>query len=359
MTNRSVEQINNILLSGIEQHLYSCAQLVVDDIHQPQISLAVGTTRLNNLPGDRGIKGQPIDSHTLFDVASLTKPLATAALMMKACEERAFSLDQKLITLNNISFPPWLLTNTVADLLCHHTQLPAWHDFHGECPREEDHDQAKEYFLSEIYNLSPRDDDKTWCYSDIGYLLLGFMLENHYHTGLTWLFEHKIAKPLGLSSEMMFQPLHRIQREHIPATCAYKNSYIQGHPDDANARAVTHVAGHAGLFASAEAIAAYVRAMLSDTFPCKPEIVHQFISYRHPETPFALGWDRPTSADSLSARNPGDPVIGHLGFTGCSVWIDLDTQRIITLLTNRTHVNSNPKSLAGLRRELYHLCWSI
>ncbi|MBQ9393904.1 MAG: beta-lactamase family protein [Proteobacteria bacterium] len=353
------DQLRTLLLDGIDQHLYSCAQLVVSDARESLISLAIGTTRLNNLSGDRAIKGQEINTHTLFDVASLTKPLSTAALMMKACEERIYSPEQKLISLNGIRFPSWLLSNTIADLLSHHTQLPAWHDFHGDCPRPEDHDQAKEFFLNEICSLDPRTDNQTWCYSDLGYLLLGFMLENAYHCSLARLFEQKIAKPLGLSSEMMFQPLHTMNCDRIPATCAYKNSYIQGHPDDANARVLTHVAGHAGLFASAEAIASYVRALLSGAFPCKPEIVRQFISYRHPETHYALGWDRPTSADSLSARLPGDPVIGHLGFTGCSVWIDLDTTRIITLLTNRTHVNSNPKSLAPLRREVYRLCWEL
>lgn len=359
MPTYSIEQISNILSNGITQHLYSCAQLVVADAQNIILSHTVGNTRMNNLSGDQCCKGHKINPHTLFDIASLTKPLATASLMMKACEEGVFSLNQKLITLNNIKFPPWLLSNTISDLLSHHTMLPAWYDFHGSVPRAEEHDQIKTYFLNEIYNLDPRTDNQTWCYSDLGYLLLGFMLENSYHTTLTKLFDQKIAKPLGISSEMMFQPLHKINRSLIPATCAYQNSYIQGHPDDANVRALTHVGGHAGLFASAEAITAYVQAMLFNAFPCKPEIVHQFISYQHPETPFALGWDRPTSHDSLSAREPGDPVIGHLGFTGCSVWIDIHTNRIITLLTNRTHLNSNPKSLAELRRNVYRLCWSL
>lgn len=351
--------IAELLNQGVEDKLYSGAQLVVSDAKRDILSLCAGSTRFPLERGELGCNAVNVTSDTLFDIASITKPLATAGLMMCAVAEKKFALDQKLISIPELQFPSWSLANTISDLLSHQTDLPAWVDFHGTIPRVEDHETASRFFELECKRLQPRADDKTWCYSDVGYILLGLMLERSYHMTLAELFEQKIARPLGLSLQMLYSPLHWVMRQQIAATCHYMGAYIQGHPDDANARALTHVAGHAGLFATAGAVAAYVRAMLSKSFVCDSDIVNTFITYKSERSPFALGWDRPTSEDSLSGRRPGENVIGHLGFTGCSVWVDLDTKRSVTLLTNRTHANSEPGSIATLRREIYRMCWEL
>lgn len=357
--NAYLNRLNDILCQGIEHNLFSAAQLVVSDNHKNLVSLAVGKTRTLKFKNDFNAAPLPVHARTLFDVASLTKPLATASLMMKAVEEKVFNIQQKLVSIDGLAFPPYLLSNTVADLLSHQTDLIAWADFHGKLPRCVDHKIATHHVMRQIAQMPPRDDGKTWCYSDLGYILLGIMLEMAYDIDLGRLFKQKIACPLGLENDMMFVPLEHVNREEIAATCPYEGAYNQGHPDDANARALTHIAGHAGLFANAEAVAAFVRALLSKDFPVIPDMIDAFITYRSPKTPYALGWDRPTSDDSLSGRKKGDHVIGHLGFTGCSVWIDLDTQRSVTLLTNRTHLNQNPQSIAQLRRDIYTICWEL
>lgn len=349
----------DLLLSGIDNHLYSCAQLVISDKSSDILKICVGKTRSRCAKNDSLCRERTITSSTLFDVASLTKPLATTALVMKSIGDGKLSLKQKLISWNRLPLPSWCLSSSVEELLSHQTELPAWFDFHGQIPRRDDHEIAKSAFALACQSLSPREDGTTWCYSDIGFILLGFMLESVYASTLDALFRTKIAAPLGLDSEMMYCPLHRLERADIPATCPYMDAYIQGHPDDANARALTHMAGHAGLFASAQAISAYVRKLLARDFPCSSGLIDQFLTYRSSRTPFALGWDRPTSADSLSGRKPGENVIGHLGFTGCSVWIDLDTRRSVTFLTNRTHVNDVPQSLAELRREIHRQAWKL
>ena len=357
--NAYLSRLNDILSQGIENKLFSAAQLVVSDPRSTLVSLAIGKTRTQKFKNDCNAVSYQITPRTLFDVASLTKPLATASLMMKAVEEKVFNIHQKLVSVDGMVFPPYLLSCTFANLLSHQTDLVAWTDFHGELPRRDDHQNALRHVMQQIAQTPPREDGKTWCYSDLGYILLGMMLEMAYGTDLGRLFNQKIARPLGLERDMMYVPLEHVNRADIVATCPYDGAYIQGHPDDANARAMTHIAGHAGLFANAEAIAAFVRALLSKNFPVIPEIIDTFITYTDPKTPYALGWDRPTSDDSLSGRKKGDHVIGHLGFTGCSVWIDLDTQRSITLLTNRTHLNQTPQSIAQLRRDIYKICWEL
>lgn len=359
MQNSYSSELLALLQSGIDQKLFSAAQLVVQENSRCLLSLAVGKTRTNSTLTDSFTHAAPVSVNTLFDVASLTKPIATASLVMKACDDGLLSTDQKLIYIDGVKFPSWLLSYTIQDLLSHQTPLQAWHDFHGPNPHLDNYEAATHLFQQTIYTLPDRDDGKSWCYSDLGFILLGFILENCYQKPLPELFRHKIAAPLGLSECMMFSPLHHFSRTNIAATCAYQNAYIQGHPDDANARVLCHAAGHAGLFATAEAIALFVHKLLSGQFPCHQDTIHQFIHYKSPKTPFALGWDRPTSNDSLSGRCPGDNVIGHLGFTGCSVWIDLDTARSVTLLTNRTHLNDDPKSIANIRRDIHRICWNI
>jgi len=263
------------------------------------------------------------------------------------------------VSIDGVQFPLWMLGNTVEQLLSHRTMLPAWVDFHSSMPRLEERKQTKQHFERTVMLMEPRTDDNSWCYSDLGYIYLGFILESLYGKPQNELFFEKIASPLGLERQMCYRPLHYFNQDQIAATCAYANGFIQGHPDDANARALAHVAGHAGLFSSAKNIDKYVRALLNHDFPCNSDTIDYFLNFRHIETPFALGWDRPTSEHSLSGRKPGDPVIGHLGFTGCSVWIDMDTKRVVTLLTNRTHCNSDPGSIATLRKEIHRICWRL
>ena len=354
-----ISRLSELLNTGIENNVFSGAQLWVSDPNGQIVRLCAGTTRK---AGSSRAFYQPslkIDENTLFDVASITKPLSTASLVMKAVDENKLKVEQKLVSISGVQFPTWCLGDTIEQLLSHRTMLPAWFDFHQAMPRIEERRQTVQHFQRVIMQLEPRNDGTSWCYSDLGYMLLGFILEAIYQVSQDELFIQKISRPMGIEHEMCYLPLHHCSQKQIAATCPYANSFIQGHPDDANTRVLAHVAGHAGLFASANTIDHYVRSIIEHQFVCKPETIDRFITYRHPETPFALGWDRPTSADSLSGRKPGDPVIGHLGFTGCSVWIDLESRRIVTFLTNRTHCNEQPSSLGDLRRQIHSICWSL
>ena len=357
MSDQIIQKIQASVEDAIRHQLFSCAQVTIADAHSIIASLAVGNTRISQ--NYSFVPPMPVTERSLFDIASITKPVVTAALVMKAVDEGVLSFDQKLISIPQFIFPPWLLGDSIAELLSHQTQLPAWIDFHGATPRVENHEQARDHILSTISRLSPRDDGTTWCYSDLGYMLLGFILELVYGKSLDAVFREKIAEPLGLENDMVFTPLRYFMKKEIPATCPMGNDFIQGHPDDANARSLSHIAGHAGLFASARAITIYIQKLLACDFPVSRQIIAHCLNYHSELTPFALGWDRPTTADSLSGRMPSDPVLGHLGFTGCSVWFDLNTKRIVTFLTNRTHTNADPKSISELRRSIYKLAWSL
>lgn len=356
----SYQKIIDLLNQGIQQNLFTAAQCVIADPKAKRISIALGKTRLDRYPARYQCPVCNVNEHTLFDVASLTKPLATSALIMKAMDEGILQPQQKLISIIRGTLPSWLLGYTLEDLLTHSTPLTAWADFHHEHVILDSHEHAVKRVLSEINAIPPRTDTDTCCYSDLGFIILGYILELIYNTSLDKLFAQKIARPLGLQDDMMFLPLHHVDDKRCVATHPFIGGYaLQGHPDDDNTRAMVHVAGHAGLFATANAIADEIDALLHGHFPVSEKTIHYFTTYQAEHSTYALGWDRPTSSQSLSGRLPGEPVIGHLGYTGCSLWIDLQSKRHITLLTNRSHVNTDPASIAQLRRAIYQLAWEL
>lgn len=347
------------LLEGLEQGLYSAVQCVVSDASGVLLSLAQGQTRdpkRNSLYLD---KPQPIDEHSLFDVASLTKALSTSALVMCAVAEGRLQLDQKLIKLSGIELAPHLLALNLADLLCHRSKFEAWRDFRAPDRQAETRQNARQRILSECYHASPRKDPAEACYSDLGYLVIGFILEEIYDMPQDQLFLDKIAKPLGLETSMMYCPLHQVDGRRIVSTKWHEAYALSGHPDDDNCRVLSHVAGHAGLFASGLAIASYLDKLLSADFVCSPELVASFLRYKTAGSHYALGWDRPNGQNSLSGRHESEPVIGHLGYTGCSMWLDLDRRTSVVLLTNRSHMNDETSSIADFRRAVHKTAWAL
>ncbi len=352
--------LSDLLKKCIANHLFTGAQLVVQQDANTLVQLAEGSTK--NFSTKTACAYCPVVSithDTLFDVASLTKPLVTTSLVMHAVEHKKLSISQKIVRLLPDNLPYWLLECTIADLLTHSTPLQAWIDLHSTQSEATDHENATKNVIRQIALSEPRTNTNQCCYSDLGFIILGYIIELLYHEPLDVLFRHLIAKPLGLEQSLTYYPLHHVDQKNCAATHFFLENPLQGHPDDDNVRAMNHVAGHAGLFASASAIAAFCAALQNGQFPISKSTISLFVNYIAPHSTYALGWDRPTSTSSLSSRLPGEHVIGHLGYTGCSVWIDLDTQRSVTLLTNRSHVNNEPASIAEARREIHNLAWNI
>jgi CubicO group peptidase (beta-lactamase class C family) len=176
-------------------------------------------------------------------------------------------------------------------------------------------------------------------YSDIGFIILAVALERLADERLDSFCQREIFGPLAMS-RTTFNPPNAL-RESIPPTAddrTFRHRIIQGEVQDENARVLGGVAGHAGLFSTADDLARFAHALLNGGYPIlRPETVHLFTRRESaPEgTSRALGWDTP-SAPSQSGRYFGPRSFGHLGYTGTSLWIDPDQQLSITLLTNRT-----------------------
>ncbi|MCI4397237.1 MAG: serine hydrolase [Acidobacteria bacterium] len=279
---------------------------------------------------------------TLYDLASLTKPLATALLALRAH-------DEGLIDLESPVEPPGC-TFTMLDLLRHEAGFPAWAPLYGKVRSK---DEAREWLL----RACPREKaGESALYSDLGYILLGFLLEEKLQGELDALVGERLLRPLGLGHEdVCFRPLapketiaaaeldgaHEAEmaRRNGAEPCAVPEGGLWGVVHDGNARFLNGVAGHAGLFATARGVACLAQSY----FPGA-----RFLS----EGALALAW-KPERSGQGEVRTAGwksvitkgwtagsalpRDAMGHEGFTGTGVWLEPEGEKVYILLTNRIH----------------------
>jgi len=284
-----------------------------------------------------------VQPDTVFDLASVTKVAATTAMAMLLCQRRLLELETPVCDL----LPEFAIGGparsavTVRMLLAHSSGLPAYLKLYEKArSREEMIHMAATTPLECAPGVRA-------AYSDIGFILLGEILERTAHEPLSDFCQREVFIPLGMGSTT-FHP-----REAAPTLreCKFRHRLIQGEVNDENASVIGGVAGHAGLFACALDVARFAECMLRDGAPAfSPEIVAQFTTRESAPagTSRALGWDTP-SAPSQSGRHFGPRSFGHLGYTGTSLWCDPDHQLSITLLTNRTWPDASSQAIKRVR----------
>jgi CubicO group peptidase (beta-lactamase class C family) len=193
-------------------------------------------------------------------------------------------------------------------------------------------------------------------YSDIGFIILGVVLERLADESLDVFCQREIFGPLGMT-QTTFNPTAAL-KDSIPPTAddrTFRHRIIQGEVQDENASVLGGVAGHAGLFSTAEDLAIFAHAMLNGGHPILRSSTVELFSRREsvPEgTSRALGWDTP-SAPSQSGKHFSSRSFGHLGYTGTSLWIDPERQLSIALLTNRTRPDCQNQSIKQVRPAFY------
>jgi CubicO group peptidase (beta-lactamase class C family) len=291
-----------------------------------------------------------------FDLASLTKPLCTALLCLREVQDGRLDLDTPV---GDLIRADGLHGVTVRSLLRHTSGFKAWHDFSSSGFKR------RAIFTALRQNRRLRGRPGVTTYSDLGYILLGEILERLIGRPLHEQFCHRITAPLGLTHSLFFVPGGRtkIPRERfVPAeVCHLRGREIQGSVMDENAWALGGVAGHAGLFGDAAAVhrvltelrraslgrSRLIRKEFFDLF-CRPDLLRSWNA-----RVFTLGFDTPTRPGSQSGRFFSKASIGHLGFSGTSFWWDLKRDVWIILLTNRCMPLRQNKKLSVFRPRLH------
>lgn len=294
----------------------------------------------------------PVVADTVFDLASVTKVVATTTMAMILYERGLLDLD-----LAAVAIVPEFGSNdsrrgevTLRMLLAHSSGLPAYEKLFLKAKTRE------ELLVAAFSTPLANDPGSKSEYSDIGFIILGVALERIAEESLDHFCQHQVFGPLGMS-HTTFNPPSTWKRT-IPPTADDKNfrhRIIQGEVQDENASVLGGVAGHAGLFADARDMAAFAHAMLQGGRPIlRPETMSHFT--RRETTPAvtsrALGWDTP-SCPSQSGKYFSADSFGHLGYTGTSLWIDPQRRLSVTVLTNRTWPNCSNQAIKQVRPRVH------
>jgi len=294
---------------------------------------------------------------TLFDLASLTKVVATTTMAMILYERGLLELDATVAG----TVPEFLADScgeadsrrrevTFRMLLVHSSGLPAYEKLFLRA-------RSRDELLRAAFTTSLSADPGTRAeYSDIGFILLGAALERIANESLDAFCEREIFGPLAMSNTTFNPPADA--REKIPPTAddrTFRHRIIQGEVQDENAFVLGGVAGHAGLFSTAEDLARFAHALLHGGSPILSVETIALFTRREPAPPGttrALGWDT-LSSPSQSGKYFGPTSFGHLGYTGTSLWIDPERQLSIVLLTNRTWPDCANQTIKQVRPKFH------
>jgi len=295
----------------------------------------------------------PVEIDTIFDLASVTKVVATTAMAMLLYERGLLHLDSPIadtlpdfVRLAPQSQRRERSTVTLRMLLAHSSGLPAYVRLF-ETARNRD-----ELVRAACATPLVAAPGAVAEYSDIGFILVGEMLERLAATPLDDFVQREVFAPLGMSRSC-FNPVPHVRRS-IPPTeddRAFRHRVIQGEVNDENAWVMGGVSGHAGVFACATDVARFAECMLRKGSPIFQRHTVEF--FTRPETTpantsRALGWDTPSQPSSSGKQfSPGS--FGHLGYTGTSLWIDPGQQLSVTLLSNRTWPNRSSQAIKQVR----------
>lgn len=312
----------------------------------------------------RGVRrgdGEPTDAATRYDLASLTKVVATLPLVLRLASDGALDLDAPLTEhLPNAGWfrDPSLGTRTARDLLSHTSGLPAWAPFMGIASARRT--VTGHALASELPH--PRGEV---VYSDLGFITLGTLIEAVTSARLDGVARDLIFAPLGIDDQLGFRPLgEALPHVSVAPTerCGWRGRLLEGEVHDEAAWIMDGVAGHAGLFGTAAGLAAYARAWLRrDPALGGPALLdaatRRATAAGQPAR--GLGWVLAPDGDEPPPRDGapdwrGPRGFGHTGFTGTSLWIDPETQRFCVLLTNRVHPSRHRGGAIGALRRAVH-----
>jgi CubicO group peptidase (beta-lactamase class C family) len=283
--------------------------------------------------------GSPqVTRESLFDLASLTKILATTPAWIVLASATPGILDRGL----NLWFPDLPLEKrniTPRHLLAHASGLPAWRPYYLHTVEQS---ERAEFTLRKIFAEPFQYAPGQGCvYSDLGFMLLGFVLAAETGEGLAAFTQRRIFEPLGLAEELMFLPT-----AHEGRIVCTRRDEPPGIVNDLNARALGGVAGHAGLFGTANGVGKVMGHIVRSMKREDGFFNHATVELFSRESGFpgcqrGLGFDMPGSEAPSCGRLFSANSLGHTGFTGTSAWLDLEKDLVAVLLTNRVFMGES------------------
>lgn len=290
----------------------------------------------------------PLTSETFFDLASLTKPLATSLAFLSLIEQDLLSLDTPLSELLERVIPVDKQNITLRQLLAHSSGLVAHRPYYQklkEMPVAGRQEEMLARILAEPLAAKP---GEKAIYSDLGFMLLGWIAEGKSGLRLDRLVKENIYQPLSCAENIFYRPLDQPwpAEKAVAATeeCPWRNKVLEGEVSDDNAHVLGGVAGQAGLFGDLATVLTLVTHLLDcwQERTAHPAFGNQLLkTFLQREgtsgSSWALGFDTPSPQGSSAGRYFHPTSVGHLGYSGTSFWIDPSRDLVVVLLSNRIH----------------------
>ncbi len=279
----------------------------------------------------------------IFDLASLTKPLATVPVLLTLFEKKSFMPETKLVEI--FSFCPLDKREiTIKQLMSHSAGFPPHKEYFHELikiPEQKRKEQLLKNILNEKLLSKPA---KNYCYSDLGFMLLGLIIEKITGRGLDELASSCIYTPSGLQNALFFPGLlKKGDRPYVSTEkCLWSDKMLCGTVHDDNCRAIGGVSGHAGLFGTLQGVSCFCEQLLDQWQgrgkhqAYSNELLSKILT-KVGESTWTMGFDMVSEKGSSSGKYFSKESVGHLGFTGTSFWIDPEKDCVAVLLTNRVH----------------------
>jgi CubicO group peptidase (beta-lactamase class C family) len=299
-------------------------------------------------------------TETIFDLASLTKPLATALAVMSLVQQGDIGTEQDLGDILPAFKKDKKSSIKVRQLLHHSSGLADYRPYYKKLehyPTEKRSQALRKLLVIEplIHPIGSK-----VVYSDLGFMILEWMVEQVSGKRLDRFVSDRIYGPLGLDHLFFIDLIAKKPQGVFAATelCPWRKILLSGQVHDENAYVVGGVQGHAGLFGTAAAVHMLASELLSAYQGAHPnrlfqtEMVRLFFK-RLPDTDKALGFDAPALKNSSAGSYFSTNSVGHLGFTGTSFWMDLDRFITVIMLTNRVHPSRNNEAIKHFRPILH------
>lgn len=300
-----------------------------------------------------------IHEQTFFDLASLTKPIVTTTSILHLIQTKVIDWQERLDSLLSVHANKEQKNITLSHLLSHCSGLPA-HRAYGELFKASSHEKMKEAVLNhllqeKLYGLPGSITE----YSDLGYILLGYIVERKTGRYLDDFWQNRIAEPFRIKEGFIFSKnVDRGPKKYV-ATARYpqSNKPVCGIVNDDNCRLMGGVAGHAGLFGNLESVLLFCEKLMKlflgkekiDIF--SNSLLQKALTKGN--STWTCGFDTPSVNGPVTGNVFSDNSYGHLGYTGTSLWMDMKKGCSVVILTNRVLFDT-PKEKINTFRRLVH-----
>ena len=353
-----MKSVAKMMSQGVKEEVFPGAVLLVSVEDEIRYFKAFGASDI--------FSKREMQKNSIFDLASLTKPFATAMAVYTLIEQKKLFLEQSLFSIFQTASLNNKANITIEQLLGHTSGLLAHKEYFKEVinfKKPLRREKLRELIINEPLAGKP---GKKSIYSDLGFIILAWIVETISGKRIDKFVYDQVYKLLGIDDlfyidNFQSPSFSKVLYERIVPTeqCLWREKLLRAEVHDDNAWAVGGIEGHSGLFGDALSVwklsMEIMNALNGEETKVLDSTLMQRLLVKKKESEFAMGFDTPSKYGSSSGKYFSDQSIGHLGYTGTSFWIDLEKSISIILLTNRVHPSRKNEKIKAFRPQIHNM----